>query len=138
MRAVLDTNVLLSGLLWGGTPRAFIKLARIGRLSLVTSPHLLAEFAGIMTRARFRPILARRQIDPISMLADLRRVVILTDAQPLPEPVCRNPDDDVVLAVAVAANVGLIVSGDADLLVPRNYAGIPIMTPAQAVAMFDS
>jgi predicted nucleic acid-binding protein len=51
--------------------------------------------------------------------------------------VCRDPDDDAVLALALAAQADLIVSGDEDLLALRHYQDIPILNPAQAVAQID-
>jgi len=54
-------------------------------------------------------------------------------APPLPQPVCRDPDDDAVLACALAAQADLIVSGDADLLVLKQFQNIRIITPAEAV-----
>jgi len=47
--------------------------------------------------------------------------------------VCRDPDDDEVLALAIAAQVDLIISGDDDLLVLQAFEGIPIVNPAQAL-----
>ena len=55
------------------------------------------------------------------------------DPPPLPHPVCRDPDDDEVLALAIAAKVDLIVSGDNDLLSLGNFEGVPIIAPAHAV-----
>ena len=51
----------------------------------------------------------------------------------MPQPVCRDPDDDEVLALAIAAHVDLIVSGDNDLLSLASFEGIPIIAPAEAV-----
>lgn len=51
----------------------------------------------------------------------------------LPYPVCRDPDDDAILACAVAAKADLIVSGDKDLLVLQSHAGIPILTAVLAL-----
>jgi uncharacterized protein len=47
--------------------------------------------------------------------------------------VCRDPDDDQVLALAIAAKVELIVSGDNDLLSLSSFEGIPIVAPAEAL-----
>ncbi len=52
---------------------------------------------------------------------------------PLAEPVCRDPDDDAVLALAIAASADLIVSGDRDLLNLKSFQGIAIVTPAEAL-----
>ncbi len=136
MRAVLDTNVLLSGLLWRGAPHALIELARAGRLTLVSSPALTAELARVITRAKFRTVLAQSGTDPEQLLTDLQRLAEIIDPPPLTASVSRDPDDDAVLALAVAAQADVVVSGDGDLLVLGAYASIPIIMPAQAVAMF--
>jgi predicted nucleic acid-binding protein len=55
------------------------------------------------------------------------------DPPPLARPVCRDPDDDAVLALGIAAQADMIVSGDDDLLSLGNFEGIPILSPAQAL-----
>ena len=135
VRAVIDTNVLLSGLIWHGTPHRLIEHVRAGTLTLVSSPALLTELAEVIARAKFAAILARSNTNPERMLAEIRLLAEIVDPPPLPAPVSRDPDDDVVLALAVAAQADLIVSGDADLLVLGVYAGIPIVSPADALAI---
>jgi len=138
VRAVIDTNVLLSGLVWNGTPHLLIEQIRGGALSLVSSPGLIAELAGVISRAKFRTALAKSNTNPERMLAEVRFLAEIFDPLPLPEPVCRDPDDDAVLALAVAAQVDLIVSGDQDLLTLGAYAGIAIVTPAQALELIGA
>lgn len=133
MRAILDTNVVLSGLLWRGAPHALIALARSGDLALISSPALLAELTRVLGRAKFDAILARTQTTHDQTLAEIRQLADIIDPPPLPTPTCRDPDDDAVLALAVAAQVDVIVSGDDDLLALQGYAGIPILDPAQAL-----
>ena len=108
MRAVIDTNVLMAGLLWRGPSHALLAHVRAGTMSLVSSPALLAELADV--------------IEP----------------PPLPQPVCRDPDDDKVLALALAAKVEFIVSGDKDLLSLSSFEGVRIVTPADAIALIDA
>ncbi len=62
----------------------------------------------------------------------------MIEPPPLPQPVCRDPDDDKVLALAIAAQADLIVSGDNDLLVLQPFKGIPILSPAQAAALLGA
>ena len=58
---------------------------------------------------------------------------------PLRQPVCRDPDDDEVLALAIAAQADLIIiSGDKDLLALQQFNGIPILSPAQAAAQLGA
>jgi putative PIN family toxin of toxin-antitoxin system len=58
VRAVVDTNVLLSGLFWRGRPHALMEQIRAGALTLISSPALLAELAEVLNRPKFQVILA--------------------------------------------------------------------------------
>jgi putative PIN family toxin of toxin-antitoxin system len=134
VRAVIDTNVLLSGLLWRGAPHGLIEQARAGTIALIMSPILLAELGDVIRRPKFVSILTRSRTDPERLLDELQRLAELVDPPPLPVPVSRDLDDDAVLALAVASQADLIISGDADLLALGAYAGIPIVDPATAIA----
>lgn len=138
MRAVIDTNVLLAGLLWHGPPHALLEQVRAGTVSLVSSPVLLAELADVIGRAKFDAILTRTNTSRERSLAEVRRLAEVIDPPALPQPVCRDPDDDQVLALAIAAKVELIVSGDNDLLLLGSFEGIPIIAPAQAVSVIEA
>lgn len=133
MRAVIDTNVLVSGLFWHGAPHALLAQVRAGTLGLVSSPALLAELAEVIGRTKFDAILTRSDTSRERTLAEVRQLAEMIEPPPLPQPVCRDPDDDVVLALAVAAQADMIVSGDDDLLALGDYQGIPIIAPAQAL-----
>lgn len=138
MKAVIDTNVLLSALLWHGPPNALLRHVRAGTVSLVSSPALLAELADVIGRAKFDAVLVRTQTSPERVLADVRELAELIEPPPLPRPVCRDPDDDQVLALALAAHAELIVSGDDDLLSLGSFEGIAIVTPAGALASLEA
>jgi uncharacterized protein len=79
-----------------------------------------------------RPKLARRLTLPgltaHELLAEYAKLTIMVSSPPLPAPVSVDPDDDAVLACAVAAKAEAIVSGDDDLLRLGSYEGIPILT----------
>lgn len=133
MRAVIDTNVLVSGLLWHGAPHTLLEQVRAGSLTFVASPALLAELENVIGRAKFDAILTRSATSREVTLNELRQLAELIEPPPLPQPVCRDPDDDHALALALAARVDFVVSGDEDLLALGNFQGIPVVTPAQAV-----
>lgn len=133
MRAVIDTNVLLSGLLWHGAPHALLERVRDSALGLVSSPALLAELDEVSGRAKFDSILTFSNTSRELAMAEVRQLAEILDPPPLPQPVCRDPDDDAVLALAIAAQVDFIVSGDHDLLALEAFNGIPILNPAQAL-----
>lgn len=138
MRLVIDTNVLLSGLLWHGAPHRLIEAVRSGKVALVSSPALLAELAEVIGRAKFTAILARTGHTPQSALEEVQRMAEVVTPLPLSMPICRDPDDDEVLATAIAAQAVLIVSGDEDVLNLGQFEGIPILKPAQAVGLIEA
>ncbi len=133
MRAVVDTNVLVSGLLWHGTPHDLLGHVRAGTLTLISSPSLLAEFEVVIGRAKFDVILTRSNTSREHALAEVRQLAEIIEPPPLAVPVCRDPDDDAILALALAAQADLIVSGDDDLLALGRHRDIPIVTPTQAL-----
>ena len=73
MRVVLDTNVVVSALLWGGTPERLIELAGEGSLELFTSEALLAELAGILGRSKFAHKLRQKNLSAAEIVAHYRR-----------------------------------------------------------------
>ena len=135
MKAVIDTNVLIAGLLWRGPPHALLAQVRAGNVSLVSSPALLAELADVIGRAKFDEIFARTNTSREHSLAELLRLAEVVDPPPLQRPVCRDPDDDEVLALAIATKADFIVSGDKDLLSLGNPHGIPILAPTEALSL---
>lgn len=135
VRLILDTNVLLAGLLWRGPPHVLLEHARRGTLRLISSSTLLAELTEVIQRPKFDAILARSGTPRDRLLQELQQLVEVIEPHPLREPVCRDPDDDQVLALAIAGKVDLIVSGDDDLLSLASFEEIPIIAPADAVAL---
>ncbi len=134
MLLVIDTNVLLSGLLWQGSPHTLLIKARGGAIDLVLSPALIEELADVLARPKFADILGRTSRTPELILAELRKFVDVVAAPPLPRPICRDPDDDAVLACALAARADLIVSGDDDLRALGVFENIPIVGATEALA----
>jgi uncharacterized protein len=134
MRAVIDTNVLLSGLLWRGPSYALLEQVRNGSVTFLSSPELLAELAEVLARPKFDAVVSRASASREQMLVQVRMLAEVMDPPPLAQPVCRDPDDDAVLALARAAQADVIVSGDDDLLSLTSFDSIPILNPAQALA----
>jgi putative PIN family toxin of toxin-antitoxin system len=134
VRIVTDTNTLVSGLLWQGPPRRIVDWAREQIITLCTSPALLAELTDVLGRKKFIRRLGDAGLTAEAPIQDYARLADLIEAPPLPHAVSRDPDDDHVLACALPAHADVIVSGDADLLSLRAFQGIPILSPAQAIA----
>ena len=135
MRILLDTNVAVSGLLWGGPPGVLIDAALSGRVDLVTSLPLIAELRGVVGRRRFSGRLARLALSAADVVDSYAMLAQIVTPATIAPTILRDPDDDQVLAAAVAGCVDLIVSGDCDLLDIRAFHGIPIVNAADAVAL---
>ena len=130
MTVVLDTNVVVAALVANGLCReVFRRAAR--RRALVTAPALLDELEATLNR---KFIVTGRTS---AFLRMLRTQVRLVEPTRLASPICRDPDDDVVLAAAVAGGADRIVTGDRDLLDLGVYEGIQIVTPRQFLEWLD-
>jgi uncharacterized protein len=134
MRIVLDTNIALSGLLWRGAPYRVLAAARaVESARLYSSVWLLGELARVLTRpvpSRRLALLGLTARDALRDYAD--SVEIVATGEPV-RYVVADPDDDHVIAAALAAGADWIVSGDSDLLNLRNAAGIEIVDAAEAL-----
>jgi putative PIN family toxin of toxin-antitoxin system len=138
VRLVLDTNVVISALLWRSTPYRLLEaIRRHEGLTLYSSPVLLEELTDVITRPALSRRLATIGKTAREVLADYLEAIELVEPVAVPR-VARDPDDDHVLACALAAEASLIVSGDSDLLALENYERIPIVTPAAALHKIET
>jgi len=132
MRFVLDSNLIVSGLIWRGIPGRILNAARVGIIELYTCDELLQELARVLNYPRFAHKIQQLTGNPNKLHASY---AALTQTVLLPSQlarVCRDHDDDIVLACALAAQAHAIVTGDKDLLSLRQYQQIPILNAADA------
>lgn len=134
MRLVLDTNVVISGVLWQGSPSRLMRLSRTNDVALFTSPPLLSELTVTLSRRKF-------EWKVTSMLLTVAEILdsyteLTTSVRPAPVPrLAPDPDDDVVIGTAVTAEADFIVTGDQALISVYQYNEIQIISPAQALKM---
>jgi putative PIN family toxin of toxin-antitoxin system len=130
-RLVLDTNVVLSGLLFPGSApsRALLK-AQTNKV--LGSDETLLELVEVMGRARFDRYVERgiRQQLAAEYMNGCEKIAVLFSIR-----ACRDPRDDKFLEVAVHGRADLIVSGDRDLLALNPFRGIAILTAAEYLQM---
>lgn len=133
MKIVCDTNVLISGILFGGHARRILQLSSTGRLVNSISDDILWEAQKVLQRPKFK--LASQQVSAM--------ITLFRDTLELVHPVKRykvvetDPDDDRVLDAAAAAGAEVIVSGDKHLKGLISWHGIRILSPAELVLEID-
>lgn len=134
MRLVLDTNVVVSALVFGGTPLRLLQAAADGQALLFTSPVLLAELRDVLARPHLAGPLAGKRSTVDQAIASYGELALHVSPPFAPRAVERDPGDDHVIACALAARADAIVSGDRDLLDLGQYQGIAILAAADALA----
>jgi len=131
MRAVIDTGVLVSGLIkHAGTTGEVLGSLRDGCFTIIFSTNILMEIIEVLGRSSFR---SKYHIlpDDINALIDLIRLRGELVAIKEQVTACRDPKDNKFLEAAIAGQADAIVSGDADLLDLIAFKGIPILRPAE-------
>jgi uncharacterized protein len=126
IKAILDTNVLISGVFWKGVPFEILKAWQKHRFRLVISLPILYEYHRVLDE------MSKRR--SLSVLSSVLEVIELQSEMVEPvsfaKAVCDDPDDDKFLEAALAANADYVVSGDTALLSVKNYHRIQIVRPA--------
>ena len=133
LRIVLDTNIVISGLIWRGAPHQVMLALSDDKFTAYTSYSMVSELTRKLLGTKLGRELIKRDISAQQLVMSYTALCEIVSPVPLAQPICRDPDDDAVLACAKAANADLIISGDQDLLVLQAFEGIQIVTVAQAL-----
>ena len=131
MRILFDTNVLFAAFTVRGFCDELIE-ETVDLCAIVWSTPLRDELVRVLRRKR---LLSPGAAEAISAFSDLCEMV---KPVALPKRICRDPDDDIVLATAVAGRADLVISGDDDLLVLKTFGGIRIFSPRQVLEILHS
>lgn len=128
MKIVLDTNIFVSGWLWAGIPARFFRLARTRQLIICASEPILAELENTLKKQKLQARLQSLSFTVNVLMSGTRELVEIYPISTLDVPELRDPNDNMILAMAIAAGAEAIVTGDLDLLVLQEYQGIRIVT----------
>lgn len=124
MKLVLDTNVLIAALIARSACADLLEHCVLSH-TIVSSNFIFQEL-----RRHFVGKFKYSDQDADEAIALLQSQMEIVEPKPLPQPVCRDPDDDQILATAIAGRVKCVVTGDKDLLVLRSCEGIEILSPS--------
>ena len=128
MIVVLDTNIWVSAIIWGGIPDEIISLQEQRKIEIASSRKLLSELENTFNKKKIQTKLEALQLTTYSAISLVYESVNIYPIEELVVPELRDPDDTVVLATAIAANAEVIITGDLDLLILQEYQNMPILT----------
>lgn len=138
MRAVVDTNVVVSGLLWGGPPNQILKWARDAVLKIMACEETSAEVKRVIQYKRFSQRLSDLDTTPNEVIAYFMNLVIFVPTpQFIPRAIHKDLFDNIFLALASENKAHLIISGDKHLLDIKEYNDIPVVTPSEASRLIE-
>ncbi len=125
---VIDTNVVISALLFGGTPGKLIELWKKGLIRPLLSAEIMTEYLRVLAYPKFK--LSEEEINYI-IHQEILPFFKVVKSIPGPSIIKKDPDDDKFIQCAEAGNANIIISGDSHLLALKSYHGITILTPTQ-------
>lgn len=128
LRTVMDTNVLISGILWRGVPFQLLKWAEEDRLRIYTSLEILSEIYRVLHYPKFQQYIDNQQASPGELFAKIASLCTIIQVDRVVKGICSDADDEKFLSCALAANVEVLVSGDSHLLDLKKYRSIRVLT----------
>jgi uncharacterized protein len=136
LRLVLDTNIVISGLLWSGAPRQLLdKASDDPGIRLLTSEALIDELRNSLGYRKFGKRLSQAGMAIDDAVLLYRGLVEIMEPALISGMVPRDTDDDAVAAIAIAAKAHAIVSGDKDLTSLERISRIPVLRPGEALQL---
>ena len=138
MRLVLDTNTVVSALLWQGPPHQLIFRSSTLPLLFFSSPVLLDELEEVLGYSKLAKAVSATLLTPAQLRQRYQRIVTVVEPAVVPPTVLADPDDDHVIACAGAAKADLIVSGDSHLLALKKHQDIPILRVVDVINQLNT
>ena len=127
VKVVVDTNVLVSALLFGGKPGKLIPLWQRGTIRPLASKEIIDEYLRVLTYPKFK--LAEEDINFL-LYQEILPYFEVIDVEPGPRIIKKDPEDDKFIRCALAGKAKWIISGDRHLLALKTYQKVKILTPS--------
>jgi putative PIN family toxin of toxin-antitoxin system len=132
MRIVLDTNLLISGIFWGGTPHEILKLWFENKFEVWATEDIISEYFRIIEK------IAKGNTQVIREWKLLLAETLKICKTDLKLTICRDPKDNMFLECAASISAKYLVSGDDDLLVLKTIGNTSILRAAEFLEIISS
>lgn len=137
-RVVLDTNIIISGRLWGGAPRQVMQAIGDQKFKPIISEALLEELTEVLGRPKFAERLQKIERTPAQIVEEYLQVAEVVEPVIFSQTIVEaDPDDDAVIACAVGGQADAVVTGNIHLLNLGSYETIPIWDVHQFLAFLS-
>jgi putative PIN family toxin of toxin-antitoxin system len=130
---VLDTNVMISAILFGGPPKRVLEHAICGAIEMAVSLDIILEVQDVLRRPKF----GFSAEATAEIIRELQEISTLTYPTKKLNVVATDPDDNRIIECAVESNASVIISGDSDLLNLGEYGKIRILSPVDFLNTFN-
>jgi uncharacterized protein len=134
-KVVIDTNVVISGLLFGGIPGEIVSLWHQKRILPYASEAIIQEYLRVLSYPKFK--LSSEEIEYI-LYHEILAFFELTEISAELSVVSKDPSDDMFIHCALAQSINTIISGDAHLLELGKYQSINIFSPSEFLTRYHS
>ncbi len=138
LKVVLDANVWVSALLWGGKPAALIKAAEGGKVCVYASESIVREISRVLTYPKLARIFQAEGLHREELVAAMLKVVKFVEVAVKVDVVAEHPADDKFVECALAAGAEYIVSGDKHLLRLGSHGKIRIVSVSEFLQIVQS
>jgi putative PIN family toxin of toxin-antitoxin system len=128
MKAVLDTNILVSATFWNGDPYRIVIRAEKGDFELLLSPEIIREFTEVLNYDDIRRKILDKDLSFRLTVAKITSVAKIISPTVKLNIVKEDPDDNKILECALAGKADYMVTNDRHLLTLKQFRGIPIVT----------
>lgn len=137
MRVVLDTNVIISGLLWKGPPKTLFDLVQTGKLTPCLTPGILQEVRRVLQYPKILKPLNAAGMSPDDVIGHLVKEALIFPDESLVRIVKEDPSDDMFLNCAIVSAARWLVSGDQHLLRIGHFGNIAVVTPGRFLKQLE-
>ena len=127
LRVVLDSNVIISAVLFGGPPARVLEQVASGRVEGFVSAPILDEVRGVLQRPKF----GLSPDQALALVEEFRGLCQIVAPEASVGAVAADPDDDRILECALAADANIVISGDAHLLALGRWRSVRVLSLAE-------
>ena len=135
LQVVVDTNLVVSAFLWGGSPETLISALLTRGIPMLTTSAMIDELDATLRKPKFDSRFRAKGITPEELMEGYRQMTQVVSPAKIPGESVRDPKDRIILAAAVGGSATHLISGDKDLTTLQQYHEVTILTVAQFLAM---